>query len=766
LRVVGIEGNRIHQLDGLPRGRDRRFLDVVDVTTNGKALVPAFGSKLGGRLRVLLAWGQPSAQLLLSHADQDNSGDSLLIAYFGTMNAQTRRELAQHAVAGNRTAPVVVLDDATLAYLAAHGNQQMDATMSVLLPFSNANPYVSKKRGLVAEEMFYGRDAERKNVLDPDGTQLLYGGRGLGKSALLRSAGHLFESQGASGERVSLYLSLDTVGIRAGSAIGPEAIWDALLRDLAGHGVITLPRRQVGPRKPHEQVRAGVLGWLAEDSRRRLLILLDETDRFFESDAPEFLQTNRLKELGLTTDGRIKVVFAGLHSVQRYAKSARNGPFSHLAQRPTVIGPLRPQWAANLLTRPLHALGYRFADDDLVNRVLGYCSYQPFLLQMFGWRLVASMHARRAVGVVNNEPPYVINHADVVAVENDVDLKADISAAFHDTLHLDPRYNVIANVLAHHAHESGLDARLSDVELREECLGWWHSGFAALDVEGFRAYLQEMVGLGVLAPNNDGRGWHLRSPNVLHMIGSKDDVITQLVGAATLSVPDEFIALETRSELSDGRRSPLTAGQIDDVLGDHANQVRVILGSPASGIGDAAQAVRQAADVGDRFAVPLIASRRQFEEELVAGQPGQRRVVLTDLVALAPRDEACTLALAAALEQRPQQPGVTRSAVIVAGLQQMDLWRTVMRNAGRTPVLGTVTLRRYDRRTLRVWALASETFSVQDRQERLLEVTGGWPMLVERVAALVAAGEEEGQALTAISDELTTAAGLPDLSMR
>lgn len=396
---------------------------------------------------------------------------------------------------------------------------------------------------------------------------------------------------------------------------------------------------------------------------------------------------------------------------------------------------------------------------DLVNRVLGYCSYQPFLLQMFGWRLVTTMHTRRAADVVAGEPPYVITRTDVVAVESDVDLKADISAAFHDTLHLDPRYNVIANVLAHHAHESGLDARLSDVDLREECLGWWDTGFAALDVEGFRAYLQEMVGLGVLAPNNDGRGWHLRSPNVLHMIGSKDDVITQLVGAATLSVPDEFIALETRPALPNGRRSPLTAGQIDDVLGDYSNQVRVILGSPATGIDDAAQAVRQAADVGNRFTVPMITSRRQFEEELVAGQPGQRRVVLTDLVTLAPRDEACTAALTAALEQRPQQRGVTRSAVIVAGLEQMDLWRTVIRLTGRTPALGTVTLRRHDRQTLRVWALTSEKFSVQERQERLLEVTGGWPILVERAAALVAAGEEEGQALTDVAAELASPAG-------
>src|SRR3712207_9352452 len=82
-----------------------------------------------------------------------------------------------------RRPPRSTLFPYTTLFRSAHGNRQMDATMSVLLPFSNTNPYVSKKRGLVAEEMFYGRDAERKSVLDPDGTQLMYGGRGLGKSA-------------------------------------------------------------------------------------------------------------------------------------------------------------------------------------------------------------------------------------------------------------------------------------------------------------------------------------------------------------------------------------------------------------------------------------------------------------------------------------------------------------------------------------------------------------------------------------------------------
>jgi hypothetical protein len=448
-----------------------------------------------------------------------------------------------------------------------------------------------------------------------------------------------------------------------------------------------------------------------------------------------------------------------------------------MAQRPTVIGPLRPQHAANLVTRPLAALGFDFAEPDLVNRVLGYCSYQPFLLQIFANRLVEAMHNKRSsASLGTGEPPYVITRADVETVIGRADLRADISAAFHETLNLDHRYGVIAHVLAHHAHEHGLDARLTDTQLREECLSYWPIGFAGLDVEGFRAYLQEMTGLGVLAPNNDGRGWHLRSANVLRMVGTREDIQAQLVTAAELSVPDEFIALESRLELPGGRRSPLTAGQIDDVLGDHSNQVRVVLGSWATGIDDADDAVRAAANVGSRFSVPAVPTRRQFEEELVAGTPGDRRVILDNLVRVAPSQEACREALELAGTRCPTAPGVTRAAVIIAGPPQIGLWREVFaQRDGGAPgkpgrlVAETVTLRRYNAKTLRVWSLETAMFSSEERRALLLQATGGWPMLIERVAQLVKGdpgssdGMDEADALRKVAAELATPAGAAEL---
>jgi hypothetical protein len=756
LRLAGFEfapSTKATRLE-VQKGRERRFVELTDVSWNGRAIVPQFGSKLGWRLRVLLVWGQPAEDLLMSWVDHDTSGEAIVVAYFGTMPAAVRRRLAARTV--RTDAPVVVLDDAAMAYLAAYGARQLDATMAVLLPFSAVQPYVRHKRSLVAPEMFYGRDSERKAVVSPEGTQVIFGGRGLGKSALMRDAKAVFEREPG---RIAIHIELTTAEIGPNQQ-GADAVWDVLLRDLEAAGVVASVKAARRAKNNHEIVRAGVLNWLAADARHRLLILLDESDGFFEADAPRFLETNRLKDLGQLpgVEGRAKVVFAGLHSVQRFAKMSNN-TFKHLAQRPTVIGPLRPQFAYNLIARPMEALGYTFADPDLVNRILGDCSYQPFLLQMFGHRLVEHMHGKRAVGVSDVEPPFTVTRADVEAVVVDPELKADITSTFSDTLNLDARYNVIANVLAWHAYEHGMDARLSDVELREECRAYWPAGFDALDVEGFRAYLQEMHGLGLLAPNNDGHGWHLRSPNVLRMIGTREAVLTELVHAADAAVPSEFIAMATRRPLPDGTRAPLTAAQVGDLLGDHANQVRLVLGSEATGIGRVGATLRAVCDdLAGRYTLVDARNRRQFDEALVAGRPGERRVVLSDLQAIAARDAACTDALATALEHRPTASGVTRAVVLVAGPEQLPFWREALAHAER-PGFGVVSLRRFDRTTLRVWSLDTGRFATEERQSRLLATSGGWPALVERAVTLAAQHESEDGALVELGRDLASADG-------
>ncbi|MGV9760244.1 hypothetical protein ACWDUC_31110 [Streptomyces tricolor] len=734
LKLLGYDAKSARPLDERSQHRrEYRLFEATEVEINGRSKAPAFGSQIreqGGNLRVLMVWGRPPAKVVMSWAERDTSGASLLVVYFGTLSREARVELA---VGSGRLQPMLVVDDAALAYLAARGNRQASTATQTLLPFSGVNPYIREKRGRIGGEMFYGRDAERVSILDPRGTQVIFGGRGLGKSALLSDAGERFEGQ-RPGYHLAVYVNLDQENIGKGSSLGPEALWSVLDRELRAAQVLGGPPSRKSRQGMPERVRAGIRAWLDGDSRRRLLILLDECDQFFEADAPRFDQTKKLKGLGSDTKDRAKVVFAGLHSVQRFSKLASNGPFGHLAQTPKVIGPLAPQSAAELLVDPMRALGFEFQDMDLVNRVLGYCSYQPFLLQMFGHRLVEVMHRKRSRRGAEG-PPYAVEIADIEVVESDAGLRDSISAAFKDTLSLDHRYDVIANVLAYHARHRGLEARLSDAELREECETFWHKGFAQLDTEGFRAYLSEMVGLGVLAPNHDGQGWHLRGPNALRMIGTSHEVDARLLRAEQDCELQESIVLEGRPELPDGRPAPLTITQLDDLLGERSNQTRVVLGSSATGVTDVGDTLRTIAGRIADWTLPPVGKLSVYKQELVGGVPRERRVVISDFARYPARPEACRESVDLAETLLPATPGVTRAVVLVTDVAQLALWRSLL--TGDEPTSAApVVLRRHDRRSLYGWAQRVERFHTEDRLDRLHELTGGWPLLVDRAHRL------------------------------
>lgn len=754
LSLLGYEARRARPLDDLPRGKDYRFFELADVHITGRAWAPAFGSQIkdgGGKLRALLIWGRPTAKLLISRILQDPDESSLLVVHFGTLDSHTRIELA---AASRGTKPIMVVDDAALAYLTAHGNRRVDAATETLLPFSAVNPYIKEKRGQIGREMFYGRDRERKSIHDPAGTQIIYGGRGLGKSALLADAGDRFEEQRPGAYR-KLYLNLDKIGIGRGTALGADAIWPTLDQELIREGVLKESPRRGVQQESWQRVTDGIAQWLREDTDRRLLILLDECDRFFEADVPECTETRRLRGLGEDSRGRAKVVFAGLHSVQRFTRLARNGPFSHLAQTPTVVGPLAPQFAADLIVHPMRALGFEFVDVDLVNRVLGFCSYQPFLLQIFGSRMVEVMQGKRA-GLPLGPPPFMIEESDVDAVEQDASLRSDITAAFKDTLALDDRYHVIANVLAQHARANGLETRLSDRELREECAGWWPRGFELLDSEGFRAYLQEMVGLGVLAPNNDGQGWHLRGPNALRMIGTAQEIESRLFDAEKESRLEETVVLESRPDLPDGRSAPLTVNQIDYLLGEPGNQVRVVLGSPATGVQDVEQTLREVTCRVAGWSVPVIGSANTFRRELAAGQPDERRLLISDLAEGS--EKSCRESLELARTVLPQLPEAARSVVLVSGVGQIEFWAGLLSGTEADPD-SVVVLRRHDLRGLRDWTQRHSFCETEERLARLSEVTGGWPVLLDKALELRGQHNDQDGVLLELADWLGQKSG-------
>ncbi len=228
--------------------------------------------------------------------------------------------------------------------------------------------------------------------------------------------------------------------------------------------------------------------------------------------------------------------------------------------------------------------------------------------------------------------------------------------------------------------------------------------------------------------------------------------------AESESVPETFLALEGRPQLSDGSSAPLTAAQLDDILGDHSTHVRVVVGSRATGLYRVDEALREVTSKAGDFDIPPISGRRAFEEELRGGRAGRRRVIIDDLASVRPQASACLEALDLALKHVPTAPGVTRAAALISSPEQAELWDSAFERGV------AVALRRYDEQTLRVWTITRQMFSHDERPQRLWDLTGGWPMLVEHAASLAdSEGAQEPTALDELEAYVNSPAGHSDL---
>jgi hypothetical protein len=697
--------------------------------TSGKALIPEFGTRMspsGDTLRLLAVWGAPTAPEIVEQLRSEPVEHSVIVLYFGALSVSARNEFALAVRGGRKLPPTIVIDDPMFAYLAAQPTPRRDITMSVALPFASAEPFTPDVAGLVPEEMFYGRAEELDQVVNMMGSCIVYGGRQLGKSALLRAAAREFV-KGTTTKR-AIYQSI----YRVGQAVPVDAVWPTLWPRLAERGIVPgeMPAGDVAG-----AVVRHITGWISADSDRQLLLLLDESDFFLDADARNgsFRHVTIFKELMEATGRAVKVVFAGLHQTARFERLS-NHPLAHLGN-PVCVGPLTPQYAYDLLTRPLHTLGYRFTDKDDAARVLALANNQPALIQLFGAQLLRRL---QKAPPAPNTPPRTVTAADVAAVWADEALRTELRRRFDWTLNLDPRYKIIAYAVAFHAYAHGIESTLSPTALRSQCEQWWPRGFTAKDVltGEFRALLDECVALGVLSYNSEG-AYRLRTPNVLTLLGSRDEVDHVLDQAEAQELPESFDGSLLRPTLGTSQaRSPLTSAQISDLLGP-GSRVRVIVGSAALTVERCAQALSDRNEnaaygnaslvIKETTAAGLISACRQVAESAL-----NISLVLVDLKG-ATREAAVT-AWEEARDQIAEYSAGTLSVILLTTPAQAAMWVRCDRDADQSS--GLTELHRYDSVGLRL-SLTETALPFQDEASRaeLLEVTGGWPILVNRLLA-------------------------------
>ncbi len=558
-------------------------LSVEPLTDRRICPIPEFGSDAVGRYRVIFVNAkQDEIEPTDIPKSKPGTFTPTIVLFPRQMSSDGREDLFD---LGN-SQRWIVIDETLLFHLALVPQGRLRTLFSAALPYTHADPYKSKS-GFVAPEMFFGRAVEYEQIVSPRGTSTVYGGRQLGKTALIKE----IERQVHNKNEGRIVKWIDVLGDGIGRSKPPSALFDLICRELFAFDVVqTDPDKfKSSDDKQVTRLMGEIETWVERHPDRRLILLLDETDDCLREDASaDYPVTRKLKLLFDKTDGAFKAVFVGLHNVRR-ASVAPNNPIVHLGA--VEIGPLylngEYKQAFELVRAPFAALGYKFDSDELIMRIIAACNYYPVLINHFCSKLLARARQDRSVRF-----PKVISDKMVSNVYETSGLRGEIRYYFQMTLDLDPRYALIALWLA----LEHLTKRVSATEgattkaLYEGVKSWWDTGFAGTSQAQFEALLEELCGLGVLRKAEKG-GYIFRNVNVMNLLGSQQEIEDRMLAFdSTHEVLPGFDRNTSRNTLKrnvrDPERSPLTVSQ-EQALTAPANGVHVIIGPTLNGLAEA-----------------------------------------------------------------------------------------------------------------------------------------------------------------------------------
>lgn len=554
---------------------------------------PAFGSLRGGLYRILVVWKYRSFEEIGQFINGVDPHQPMFVIMPSPLAPEQRREWARFCHQRRQSLPL--LDPVVLVYLGAskegiRAETRLRRAFRILLPFTYGNPYLNTLRP-PPDEMFFGREQDVAEVMRQGGAAILYGGRQLGKSTILQQAERRFHRP--ADHCYSWIRSLDTKleGVPYESIV--RRFWEDMRDDLRRNKLLSNQKIESA-----QQTRNALRDVLLRNRQLRILVLLDEADKFLLADSRnDFTVCRELRGLSYDTEGRFKVVIAGLANVQRYS----NMPNFPLTQLGTIrrVGIMPTADAMRLIREPLSAAGYTFEDPRFVNRILAYTNQHPGLIQVFCHHLVEHLN-RLARAKAITVPDYAITDSDISATYERPDVRHDIVDRFNLTLRLDPRYQVLA-----------YGAILSDTGLSEFNLtqahrigeAYWPEEFVAMSVTRLRAILDEMEGLGVLTHRKGEGGedlYRLRNTNVFRLLGGKEQMEREL---ADIKVKGESDPLERHRPTRDpNARAPARIA---------------IVPSPLS-IGDELQILGRRVEPGDLEA-PVVSEGSPFTVSCVFG---------------------------------------------------------------------------------------------------------------------------------------------------
>jgi hypothetical protein len=486
-----------------------------------------FGSRAArDGFRVLWLSGSYSADALLTKQRELARGKHTIAFLDYSMTESERRRLARKIKEDGLSNIFMVIDRVLYMYL-IH-NYSEDATVRMLMetamPYSYWQPYISDSASVMPPELFIGRKAELEKIKDPAGVNILYGGRQLGKSALLRKAKADIDKD-PEGDRALLIdikdLDYEKTAVKISQALLDEGIIKEPIDDETSWDEIARVIRKTlnGSHKIHY-----------------LLLMLDEADSFLAScEEVGYSPFNALKDIQQNVEpGRFKFVVAGLRNVVRFTKAATSGNsvLPHLES--LTIKPFTTVEGRMLLEQPLYYLGFRFPEEnmDLVPMILATTNYFPGLIQLYCGKLITALRSNYGGYNEAETPPYVVSEELIKKVLAESDFRAQIREKFMITLMLgdDDYYYILALILAYLYRNYSSEDGYTAAEILNVAKELEISRIADMSVEQVQALMTELRELNVV--KEAGHKYLFARYNFSSMLGNAEEVDDKLLSYA------------------------------------------------------------------------------------------------------------------------------------------------------------------------------------------------------------------------------------------
>ena len=482
--------------------------------------IPAFGSRTEtDGFRVMCLYGKFDSNSLMDKFRAINTTPKhTLVLLDYAMNVEDRRRLARKIKEEKSFSKAfIVVDRVILFYLAKHYTPDdtiIKRFMAVTLPFSYYQPFVEDSDKDMPPELFTGREDILTKIESPEGVNLVFGGRQLGKSALLKMAKRNIDKNG-NNDRAIL---VDVQGRNY-----TEAAME-VSRELIVQGILTEDCECDDWYKLVNYIKKRLMDENPETRINYLLIMLDEADEFIRTSSEDGNPPISAAK-NLPSD-RFKLVMAGLHNLSRFNREMLQGNSNLIHLSHVIVRQFQRPEAIKLLTNTLAYLGFKF-DEKVISLILAKTNYYPGLIQFYCQKLLEAMKSEDYAGYSeNNTPYYQVSESHIKKVLADPDFMSMVNDKLEASLFTEEKghsyYHIIALIFAFMYYDSSSDKKYTLGDMMKVAQDYQIMRLLNINTEKVTELLNEMCDLNVLS--KEDQYYRFATEGFRELLGSRDKV--------------------------------------------------------------------------------------------------------------------------------------------------------------------------------------------------------------------------------------------------